>query len=159
MLFENVISLEEAIDSGKLPHIETFPCPYDTNKAKNGVIRIIFPEFTCVCPRTGYPDFASIGIWYLPDRLCIELKSWKLYLNAFRMIGTFHETVTHHLYQTLETVLRPAWFLVAGDFFPRGNVDTTVVFESASPRPKGSDLLLAPLAPRTRGFSDEVVGS
>lgn len=156
MLFDNVISLQDAIKSGTLPQIETFPCPYETAKTNNGVIRIIFPEFTCVCPRTGYPDFASIGVWYLPGRLCIELKSWKLYLNAFRMIGAFHETVTHHLFQTLETILQPAWLLVAGDFFPRGNVDTTVVFESASPRPRGSDLLLAPLDSHSRGFSKEI---
>ncbi|MBN1576597.1 MAG: NADPH-dependent 7-cyano-7-deazaguanine reductase QueF [Chitinispirillaceae bacterium] len=157
MFFENVIPLEAAIGSGKLPQLETFPCPYDTSVTKNGIIRIIFPEFTCVCPKTGYPDFASIGVWYLPDRLCIELKSWKLYLNAFRMVGTFHETVTRHLYVTMEELLKPVWLLVAGDFFPRGNVDTTVVFESPSPRPKGVDLLLAPLVPRARGF-DETVG-
>ncbi|MBN1309541.1 MAG: preQ(1) synthase [Chitinispirillaceae bacterium] len=152
MFFDNVISLEASVTGNVLPPLETFPCPYDTSAAKSGVIRIVFPEFTCVCPKTGYPDFASIGVWYLPDRLCIELKSWKLYLNAFRMVGAFHEALTHHLYATLEEVLKPAWLLVAGDFFPRGNVDATVVFESPSSRPKGVDLLIAPLRERTRGF-------
>ncbi len=154
MFFDNVSTLDAAINSGKMPQIETFPCPFSLSGEKSGVIRIIFPEFTCVCPKTGYPDFASIGVWYLPDRLCIELKSWKLYLNAFRMVGTFHETVTHHLYSILAELLKPAWLLVAGDFFPRGNVDTTVVFESSAPRPKGVDLLLTPLQPRSRGFGD-----
>lgn len=154
MLYENVTMLDDAIRGNKLPALETFPCPYNSARGEHGVIRIIFPEFTCVCPKTGYPDFASIGIWYLPDRLCIELKSWKLYLNAFRMIGTFHETVTHHLYTTLENALKPSWLVVAGDFFPRGNVDTTVVFESSSPRPRGVDLLIAPLKPRNRGYGD-----
>jgi 7-cyano-7-deazaguanine reductase len=154
MFFDNVVLLDDAVNGKKLPALETFDCPYDAAQGAQGVIRIVFPEFTCVCPKTGYPDFASIGIWYLPDRLCIELKSWKLYLNAFRMVGTFHETVTHHLFTTLEKVLKPSWLLVAGDFFPRGNVDTTVVFESPGPRPRGADLLLAPLRPRCRGFDE-----
>jgi 7-cyano-7-deazaguanine reductase len=152
LFFDGVVPLEEAINSGKLPALETFPSPFDTISENRGVIRIIFPEFTCVCPKTGYPDFASIGLWYLPDRLCIELKSWKLYLNSFRMIGTFHETVTQHLFTTLERVLQPSWLLVIGDFFPRGNVDTTVVMESASPRPKGADLLFDSVYPRARSF-------
>jgi 7-cyano-7-deazaguanine reductase len=105
-----------------------------------------------VCPRTGYPDFAAIHLLYQPSRLCLELKSWKLYLNAFRMIGTFHETVTAHLFATVNTLLAPRWLLVAGDFFPRGNVDTTVVFETPGARPAGADILLANLSPRCRGF-------
>ncbi len=156
MLFENIIPLDEAVRSGRLPQIETFPCPYESEKTGSGVIRIIFPEFTCVCPKTGYPDFASIGVWYLPRRLCIELKSWKLYLNAFRMVGAFHESITFHLFQTLENILKPAWLLVAGDFFPRGNVDTKIVFESDSPRPKGADLLICPLHYRSRGFENKI---
>ena len=154
MLYENVTMLDDALRGNKLPALDTFPCPYGSAQGGQGVIRIVFPEFTCVCPKTGYPDFASIGVWYLPGQLCLELNSWKLYLNAFRMIGTFHETVTHHLYTTLENVLKPSWLLVAGDFFPRGNVDTTVVFESSAPRPRGVDLLIAPLKPRNRGFAD-----
>jgi len=157
MAFENVILLNDAVAGGKLPQLETFPCPYQCEKkdgAPQGVIRIFFPEFTCVCPKTGYPDFATIGLWYLPDRLCIELKSWKLYLNSFRMVGTFHETVTHHLFKTLEELLHPSWLLVAGDFFPRGNVDTTVLFESGETRPRGADLLLAPLKAHARVFAD-----
>jgi 7-cyano-7-deazaguanine reductase len=155
MLFENVVLLEDAVEGGKFPEIETFPCPFKGTVGGSGIIRILFPEFTCVCPKTGYPDFAGIGVWYLPNESCIELKSWKLYLNAFRMVGTFHETVTHHLFTTLENLLKPKWLLVAGDFFPRGNVNTTVVFESDKPRPKGTDVLLAPFSPHTRTFEDK----
>jgi len=152
MFFENVQLLNDALLAGKLPPLETFPAPFDSDIEKSGVIRIVFPEFTCVCPKTGYPDFASIAICYLPNKLCIELKAWKLYLNAFRMIGTFHETVTHHIYTTLKQTLDPKWLLVVGDFFPRGNVDTKVVFETATPRPAGADLLISSILPRTRSF-------
>lgn len=152
MFFENVQLLDDARAAGKLPSLDTFPAPFDAEREKSGVIRIVFPEFTCVCPKTGYPDFASIAICYQPDKLCIELKSWKLYLNSFRMIGTFHETVTHHLFTTLKEALDPKWLLVVGDFFPRGNVDTKVVFETPTARPAGADLLITPVLPRTRSF-------
>jgi 7-cyano-7-deazaguanine reductase len=147
MFYQNVTPLEDALKSGLLPSLETFPCPHDTSALGTGSIRIVFPEFTCVCPKTGYPDFASILLCYLPDKLCLELKSWKLYLNAFRMVGTFHETVTAHLFSTLKTLLSPKWMLLAGDFYPRGNVDTTVLFETEGPRPQGADLLIGPYLP------------
>lgn len=152
MFYNSVVLLEKAIAENMLPTLECFPCPYDTNIQKSGIIKIVFPEFTCVCPKTGYPDFASIGIYYFPNKNCIELKSWKLYLNAFRMVGTFHETVTHHLYETLLSLLQPRWLLVTGDFFPRGNVDTTILFESPPPRPQGADLLIDRPPPHTRSF-------
>ena len=147
MFSEQSVLLEDAIKQGMLPPLETFPCPYDTENTKSGVIRIVFPEFTCVCPKTGYPDFAMIGLYYLPDKLCFELKSWKLYLNSFRMVGTFHETVTAHLFATVNEVLQPKWALVVGNFLPRGNVDTTVIFETDTPRPKGADILLDDITP------------
>lgn len=152
MFFKNTILLEDALKSDFFPKLETFPCPFDSKK-DSGIVRIVFPEFTCVCPKTGYPDFASIGLYYLPKARCIELKSWKLYLNSFRMVGTFHETVTHHLFQTLTDLLEPSWLLVTGDFFPRGNVNTTVVFETPVPRPQGADLLIDSLVPHCRQFS------
>jgi 7-cyano-7-deazaguanine reductase len=136
------IPLDKALKLGVLPAIETFEAPYDTTTTPSGVIRIIFPEFTCLCPKTGYPDFANIHLYYLPSRVCIELKSWKLYLNGFRMIGTFHETVTAHLFNTINDLLKPAWAMLIGDFTPRGNVHTTVVFETPTPRPAGVDVLL-----------------
>ncbi len=152
MFSDQSVLLEDAIKQKILPEIETFPCPYDSTSLNSGIIRIIFPEFTCVCPKTGYPDFASVGLYYLPDKLCVELKAWKLYLNSFRMIGTFHETVTAHLFKTVTKLLKPKWALLAGDFLPRGNVDTTVVFETDTPRPNGADILLDTLNPKCRGL-------
>jgi 7-cyano-7-deazaguanine reductase len=151
MFYQNIVPLNDAIEANSLPALETFPCPYDTSTQETGCVRIVFPEFTCVCPKTGYPDFASIFLCYLPDRLCIELKSWKLYLNAFRMVGTYHETVSSHLFNTLKSLLVPKWLLLVGDFYPRGNVDTTVLFETEGRRPSGADLLVGPyLHPRLK---------
>lgn len=148
MFFENTTLLKEAAEKGMLPELETFPAPKTPAQSGGGVIRIVFPEFTCVCPRTGYPDFATIVVCYLPDKLCVELKSWKLYLNSFRMLGTFHESLTAHLFETVKKILQPKWVLVVGDFLPRGNVDTTVVLESDTPRPRGAEFLLGGLRPR-----------
>ncbi|MDR2728129.1 MAG: preQ(1) synthase [Chitinispirillales bacterium] len=150
MFFKNVVSLEQALSEKLLPELETFPSPHDSAAVGSGCIRIVFPEFTCVCPKTGYPDFASIFLCYLPNKLCLELKSWKLYLNSFRMVGTFHESITYHLFETLTKKLEPRWMVVAGDFLPRGNVDTTVVFETQTPRPAGADLLIKPFMERCR---------
>ena len=153
---DNTIRLDQAVAQNLFPAVETFECPYDPAASASGIIRIVFPEFTCLCPKTGYPDFASIIVCYLPGRHCLELKSWKLYLNAFRSIGAFHESVTAHLFETLKNILVPQWLLVAGDFFPRGNVDTTVLFETPGTRPAGADLLLGPLLPRCRTYSSPV---
>jgi 7-cyano-7-deazaguanine reductase len=152
MFKEKITLLEGALKKKALPSIETFPSPYKKSAKNSGIIRIIFPEFTSVCPKTGYPDFASIDLYYLPAKTCIELKSWKLYLNSFRMIGSFHETVTAHLFTTLKGLLKPKWLLLAGDFFPRGNVNTTVIFETGK-RPAAADFLLKKYKSRARGFA------
>ena len=152
MFQKEMIPLPDALKKGILPNLETFPCPYHCSSQKTGIIRIIFPEFTCICPKTGYPDFGSIELYYLPDTLCIELKSWKLYLNSFRMVGTFHETVTSHLFNTINNQLKPKWALLVGNFFPRGNVDTTVLFETSGNRPQGADILINELKPECKGF-------
>ncbi len=151
MFKDTMVLLDKAIAKKMLPRIETFASPFDNRKPCSGVIRIVFPEFTCVCPRTGYPDFASIDLHYLPGRLCIELKSWKLYLNSFRMVGTFHETVCAHLFDTVKRLVNPKWLLLAGDFFPRGNVNTTVVLEEGE-RPKAADFLVGKYNPRSKSF-------
>jgi len=151
-MFTTNVSLDEAVKNGSLPALSTFPCPFHEQSSGSGVIRIVFPEFTCVCPRTGYPDFASITVCYLPGGVCMELKSWKLYLNSFRMLGAFHEAVTAFLFETLDKLLAPRWLVVIGDFFPRGNVDTTIVFETKTARPGGADLLIGRLPPRCRDF-------
>jgi len=89
-------------------------------------INISFPEFTCLCPRSGYPDFATIKINYIPDRKIVELKSLKLYLNSFRNDYLSHEEVTNKIYSELEKRLNPRFLEVIGDFNPRGNVKTLV---------------------------------
>jgi 7-cyano-7-deazaguanine reductase len=89
-------------------------------------INITFPEFTCLCPRSGYPDFATIKINYIPDKKIIELKSLKLYLNSFRNAHVSHEEVTNKIYSELEKILKPRFLEVIGDFNPRGNVKTII---------------------------------
>ena len=84
------------------------------------------PEFTCVCPMTGQPDFATIRIRYVPAKLCVELKSLKLYLWSFRQEGTFHEAVTNRICDDLVTLLDPVFMEVVGDFAVRGGIHTVV---------------------------------
>jgi len=152
MFKKEMTLLPDVLKKKQLPKIETFPCPISSEAGKNSVVKIIFPEFTCVCPKTGYPDFASIDLYYLPTTKCIELKSWKLYLNSFRMIGTFHETVTDHLFTTVNTLIMPKWLLIVGDFFPRGNVDTTIAIECGK-RPSSADFVLQKYASHCRNFN------
>ena len=89
-------------------------------------ILIAFPEFTCLCPRSGYPDFATIKVNYIPAKKIVELKSFKLYLNAFRDTHISHEEVTNKIYADLKSLLRPRYIEVIGDFNPRGNVKTVI---------------------------------
>ncbi len=85
-----------------------------------------FPEFTCLCPRSGYPDFATIKIVYIPDKKIVELKALKLYLNSFRDRSISHEEVTNLIYDTLKKKLKPRALEVTGDFNPRGNLKTII---------------------------------
>ncbi len=89
-------------------------------------VNISFPEFTCLCPRSGYPDFATIIIKYIPRTKIVELKSLKLYLNAFRNSYVSHEEVTNIIYSELNRKLEPEFLEVTGDFNPRGNVKTVI---------------------------------
>ena len=89
-------------------------------------ISISFPEFTCLCPRSGYPDFAVIAVNYVPDKKIVELKSLKLYLNSFRNVHISHEAITNKIYAELQKKLKPRFLEVVGDFNPRGNVKTVV---------------------------------
>lgn len=93
-------------------------------------INITFPEFTCLCPKSGYPDFATIRITYIPDKKIVELKSLKLYLNSFRDSYISHEDATNKIYNALETLLKPRFIEVIGDFNPRGNVKTIIKVSS-----------------------------
>ncbi len=111
--------------------LETFPNPAPERDYE---IRFDCPEFTCVCPRTGQPDFATMRIRYVPDRLCVELKSLKLYLWSFRDQGHFHEAVTNRILDDLVAATRPRRLTVEGDFFVRGGIHTTVVAAYEAPR-------------------------
>ena len=84
------------------------------------------PEFTCLCPMTGQPDFAHFKIRYVPDALCVELKSLKLYLWSFRNEGAFHEAVTNRIHDDLVKALSPRKLTIVGDFFVRGGIGTVV---------------------------------
>jgi len=103
--------------------LETFPNPQPDRDYE---IRFDCPEFTCLCPKTGQPDFATIKIRYIPDKLCVELKSFKLYLWSFRNEGAFHEAVTNRILDDLVTAIQPRSMEVVGDFFVRGGIHTTV---------------------------------
>ena len=87
------------------------------------------PEFTCLCPRTGQPDFATITIRYIPGRLCIELKSLKLYLWSYRNEGVFHEAAVNKILDDLVRSTKPRWMSVTGDFLVRGGIHTTICAE------------------------------
>jgi 7-cyano-7-deazaguanine reductase len=101
------------------------------NPERDYEITIDYPEFTCLCPRSGYPDFAIIRIMYVPDKKIVELKSLKLYLNAFRNLYISHEEATNKIYTEIQKKLKPRSLEVIGDFNPRGNVKTIVKVCSA----------------------------
>jgi len=89
-------------------------------------IHISFPEFACLCPRSGYPDYATIIIKYVPDKKIVELKALKLYLNSDRNLYISHEESTNRIFVELEKKLKPRFLEVVGDFNPRGNVKTVI---------------------------------
>lgn len=107
--------------------LEAWDNPYPDRNYK---IEISFPEFTCLCPRSGYPDFATIKISYIPDKKIVELKSLKLYLNSYRDKYISHEAVTNKIYEDLRNLLNPRNLEVIGDFNPRGNVKTIIKVSS-----------------------------
>ena len=106
--------------------LETFPNP---ELARAFTIRMRLPEFTCLCPKTGQPDFATLHLEYIPDRLCIELKSLKNYIWSFRDQGAFHEAVTNQILNDLVTVTGPRFMRLTAEFNVRGGIYTTVVAE------------------------------
>ncbi|MGZ8479550.1 MAG: preQ(1) synthase [Candidatus Binatia bacterium] len=103
--------------------LETFVNP---RPERDFEINMECPEFTCVCPRTGQPDFATIRITYVPDKICLELKSLKLYLWSYRNQGAFHEAVTNKILDDLVAACKPRQMTVVGDFNVRGGIHTTV---------------------------------
>ena len=110
--------------------LETFPNPM---RERDYTIRMKVPEFTCLCPKTGQPDFAVFNIEYVPDQLCIELKSLKLYFWSFRNEGAFHEAVSNRILDDLVRACAPRFMRLTGDFNVRGGIYTTVVAEHQKP--------------------------
>ena len=97
---------------------------------KNYIIKLTLPEFMCLCPRSGYPDFATIYIEYIPNKFVVELKAIKLYINSFMNRNISHEDSANEIYDTLFEKLKPKWLKVFADFNPRGNVHTTIEIDS-----------------------------
>jgi len=112
-----------------LPEIETWE-----NQYRGYEITITIPEFTCICPRTGLPDFGTITIHYLPDQLCLELKSLKSYIVAFRNLGIFNENAVNRILEDVVRGCKPKWAVVTGEFSARGGMRT--VIEARYPREK-----------------------
>ena len=108
------------------PSVDTFPNP---NPQRDYLVHIEVPEFTCLCPLTGQPDFATIVFDYVPDRRNVELKSLKLYMWSFRNEGAFHEAVTNRILDDLVRALRPRFIRVTAKWYVRGGIFTTVVAE------------------------------
>jgi len=111
---------ELAIENNELEKFE------NRTKVRKYTIEFTCPEFTCLCPRSGFPDFATIKIKYVPDEFCVELKSLKLYINGFRDRKVFHEDVTNEILDDLVKLLNPHEIEVVGDFTVRGNIHTLI---------------------------------
>ncbi len=106
--------------------LETFPNP---SPQRDYLISMRIPEFTCLCPKTGQPDFATLYLDYIADQRCVELKALKLYLWSFRDEGAFHEAVTNQIADTLVALMQPRYLRLKAEFYVRGGIYTTVTAE------------------------------
>ncbi|MFA5983364.1 MAG: preQ(1) synthase [Methylococcaceae bacterium] len=111
-------------------HLDAFKNP---QPGRDYTIQIEVPEFTCLCPKTGQPDFATISIDYVPGELCLELKSLKLYMWSFRDQGAFHEAVTNEILDDMVAAIAPNFMRIRAEFNVRGGIYTTVVVEHKKP--------------------------
>ena len=118
--------LQENIRDVVLPAMEVFRNKYEDRKYE---VELKVPEFTCICPKTGLPDFGSIHIKYCPKEVCVELKSFKIYIIAFRSLGIFHENVVNRILDDFVDVCHPYWVRVEGILMPRGGITTKVAVE------------------------------
>lgn len=118
--------LQENIRRLKTPKIDTIKNRYPD---KDYTVHLETPEFTCICPKTGLPDFANIRMTYIPDKLCAELKSFKLYLYSYRNVGIFHENVANKILDDFVAAAKPRWAQIACEFNIRGGIKTTVTRE------------------------------
>ncbi len=107
--------------SAPLPDIETWP-----NQYKGYEVTIEIPEYTAICPKTGLPDFGTIRLRYMPDKACLELKSLKLYIHAYRNLGIFYENAVNRILQDVVKACRPVWAVVTGEFTARGGLRSTI---------------------------------
>ena len=110
--------------------LETFPNPHP---GRDYTVRIRIPEFTCLCPKTGQPDFATLYLDYVPDQQCVELKALKLYVWSFREEGAFHEDVTNRMLADLVDACKPRFMRLRAEFNVRGGIYTDVVVEHRQP--------------------------
>lgn len=117
------IAEQRGIKEIREAQLERFP---NRNTKRKYLVEFTCPEFTCVCPKTGFPDFATIYIRYQPDVWCVELKSLKLYINKFRDRGVYHEDVTNIIADDLINLLDPSEIEIVADFTVRGNIHTVV---------------------------------
>ncbi len=120
------------INKKEVLQVETFPNPVP---GRDYTIEMECPEFTCLCPKTGQPDFAILHISYVPDKLCLELKSLKIYLVSYRNEGGFHEKVTNVILDDLVSACRPRKMTIVGEFNVRGGIHTTVTVEHVAKKP------------------------
>jgi 7-cyano-7-deazaguanine reductase len=107
--------------TAKLPAIETWP-----NQYKGYEIVIEIPEYTAICPKTGLPDFGTITLSYMPDRSCLELKSLKMYVHAYRNVGIFYENAVNRVLEDVVSACRPVWAKVVGEFKARGGLSSRI---------------------------------
>jgi len=114
--------------NAKLPEIETWPNQYPDYE-----IEIVMPEFTSVCPKTGLPDFGRLVLRYVPDQLCLELKSYKMYLLAYRDLGIFQENIVNRVLRDVVKAAKPVRARVIGEFTPRGGLSTVVTADWCRP--------------------------
>ena len=118
--------LQSNIRKLKTPAVDTWKNQYPE---RDYVVQIDIPEFTCICPKTGLPDFATIVIRYVPDRQCVELKSLKYYTIFYRDVGIFNENVVNRMLDDLVKSCAPRWMEIVGEFNARGGIKTTVKAE------------------------------
>jgi 7-cyano-7-deazaguanine reductase len=123
------------IEEIEVSQLERWPNPH---AERDYVIHLEIPEFTCLCPRSGFPDFATIIIDYVPDEYVVELKSLKLYINKYRHRQISHEATPNTILDDLISLLSPRWMRVVADFSVRGNIKTLVFAEQAAPTYQGA---------------------
>ena len=127
--------------------LETFANP---RIGREYQIVIEAPEFTCICPKTGHPDFATMRLAYVPNEKCIELKSYKLYIHGWRNVGIFHEEVTNRIADDLVRALQPAWLSMDGEFHAHGGITTSVHVEYDENDPEAFASATSPDKPATK---------